>query len=420
MQTQVLKRTQDSKAVRLRREYNEKSTILEKYGKLTSPAEYYADLYGSDGDEIMPYTVSNEKSIRRAQNMDEVLQIAMFRNDIYTYSCSFFRGWPKEKLLKNVHAFVIDLDGVSPADLRVLLRREVKKLPPTYVVNSGQGIHLVYMFAVPVVGYTTRKKVLKQAIKALAGLFKVATYSYKVDPTATLVHPYRVVGSRTKLGQTAKAYKIGEKREVVELLRLLNIDTYLFEKHEKKQTTQTTQQKASYDSKVAALPTGRVRFYDSTYERVRHEVDEGHRYLSLFALAIIAYKCRVPREQAEEDITDLVDLFNQKEHIKRVRENEIEKAMKGYSQKFVRVTSYTLEEYLGFAFHRSTKRNGRTRAAHLEWARSAKNAKSAIDRTEMMRRSLAANPEATLKELVETLGWGKATVVKYRKLVQGV
>lgn len=421
MQIQVLEeRTQNSKAAQLRKEFNEKSVILEKYGELTSPAEYYADLYGSDGDEIMPYTVSNETpAIRRAQNIDEVLQIAMFRNDIYTYSCSFFGGWPKERLVNNVYAFVIDLDGVSPADLRVLLKREITKFPPSYIVNSGQGVHIVYMFTVPVAGYTKRKKVLKQAIKALAGLFKVKTYSYKVDPTATLVHPYRVVGSRTKLGQTAKAYKVGEKREVVEMLKLLNIDTYLFEKHEKKQTTQ--RKARSYNNEVAVLPTGRVRFYDSTYERVRHEVDEGHRYLSLFALAIIAYKCRIPRAQIEEDIGDLVDLFNQKEHVKRVRENEIEKAMMGYSQKFVKVNSYTLEEYLGFTFHRSTKRNGLKQREHLLIARAVKDARQKATKEIQMKRYLQEKPEASLKQIEEDLGWSRRTIVKYRKLVkQGV
>ena len=420
MQAQALeKRTKNSKAEELRREFNEKSAILEKHGKLASPAEYYEDMYGSYGNEIMPYTMSDATpAIQRARNIDEVLQIAVFRNDIYTYSCSFFGGWPKERLVKDVYAFVIDLDCVSPADLRVLLKREIKKLPPTYVVNSGQGLHIVYMFKVPVACYTKRKKVLKQAIKALAGLFKVKTYSYKVDPTATLVHAYRVVGSRTKLGQTAKAYKVGEKREVVEMLKLLNIDTYLFEKHEKKQTTQ---RKASYNNDVAVLPTGRVRFYDSTYERVRHEVDEGHRYLSLFALAIIAYKCRVPREQAEEDISDLVDLFNQKEHVKRVRENEIEKAMMGYSRKFVKVNSYTLEEYLGFAFHRSTKRNGLKQGEHLLIARAVKAAKQKATKEIQMKRYLQNNPGASLKKIEEDLGWSRRTIVKYRNLVkQGV
>ena len=427
MQTQALeKEKQNSKAVQLRREFNEKSAILEKYGKLASPVEYYEEMYGSYGNETMPYALPDEGKdeddekpaiIKRARNIDEILQIAVFRDNIYTYSCSFFHGWPREKLVNDVYAFVIDLDGVSPADLRVLLKREVKKLPPTYIVNSGQGLHLVYMFTTPVAGYKKRRKVLKQAIRALAKKFKVPTYSYEVDPTSTLVHAYRVVGSKTKLGQTAKAYKVGEKRGVVEMLKLLDMDTYLFEEHKKKPTTE---RKASHNSNVAVLPTGRVRFYDSTYERVRHEVDEGHRYLSLFALAIIAYKCRVPREQAEEDITDLVDLFNQKEHIKRVRENEIEKAMKGYSQKFVRVTSYTLEEYLGFAFHRSTKRNGLKQGEHLQIARAVKAARQKTTREIQMKRYLQQHPEASLKQLVEALGWGKATVVKYRKLVQGV
>ena len=131
MQAQALeKRTKNSKAEELRREFNEKSAILEKHGKLASPAEYYEDMYGSYGNEIMPYTMSDATpAIQRARNIDEVLQIAVFRNDIYTYSCSFFGGWPKERLVKDVYAFVIDLDCVSPADLRVLLKREIKKLP---------------------------------------------------------------------------------------------------------------------------------------------------------------------------------------------------------------------------------------------------------------------------------------------------
>lgn len=425
MQAQALEKSkQNSKAEQLRQEFNEKNEILKRYGKLTSAVEYYEDMYGSYGNEIMPYALLEKEEeekptiIQRAQNIDEILQIAAFGNYVYTYSCSFFHGWPREKLVNDVYAFVIDLDGVSPADLRVLMKREIKKLPPTYIVNSGQGVHLVYMFTNPVACYKVRKKPLKQAIKALASLFKVKTYSYEVDPTATLVHPYRVVGSRTKLGQTAKAYKIGEKREVVEMLKLLNIDTYLFEEHKKKPKTQ--RRKASYNSKVATLPTGRVRFYDSTYERVRHEVDEGHRYLSLFALAIIAYKCRIPRAQIEEDIGDLVDLFNQKEHMQKVRENEIEKALTGYSQKFVKVNSYTLEEYLGFTFHRKTKRNGLKQGEHLLIARAVKAARQKATKEIQMKRYLQKYPDASLKQMEEDLGWSRHTIIKYRKLVQGV
>ena len=169
MQAQALEKSkQNSKAEQLRQEFNEKNEILKRYGKLTSAVEYYEDMYGSYGNEIMPYALLEKEEeekptiIQRAQNIDEILQIAGFGNYVYTYSCSFFHAWPQEKLVNDVYAFVIDLDGVSPADLRVLMKREIKKLPPTYIVNSGQGVHLVYMFTNPVACYKVRKKPLKQ------------------------------------------------------------------------------------------------------------------------------------------------------------------------------------------------------------------------------------------------------------------
>ena len=113
-------------------------------------------------------------------------------------------------------------------------------------------------------------------------------------------------------------------------------------------------------------------------------------------------------------------MFNQKEHTQRVRENEIEKALMGYSQKFVKVNSCTLEEYQGFSFHRKTKRNGLKQGEHLQIARAVKSARQKATREIQMRRYLQKCPDASLKQLVEALGWGKATVVKYRKLVQGV
>jgi len=91
--------------------------------------------------------------------------------------------------------------------------------------------------------------------------------------------------------------------------------------------------------------------------------------------------------------------------------------MKGYSHKYLMVTSKQLEAWMGVEFPRQTKRNGRKRAAHLEIARASRNKKSEVDRIDMMRRCLVANPNATLSELVEQLGWSRHTIIKYRKLV---
>ena len=142
-------------------------------------------------------------------------------------------------------------------------------------------------------------------------------------------------------------------------------------------------------------------------------MDEGHRYLSLFALAIIAYKCRIPRAQIEEDIGDLVDLFNQKEHMQKVRENEIEKALTGYSQKFVKVNSYTLEEYLGFTFHRKTKRNGLKQGEHLLIARAVKAARQKATKEIQMKRYLQNNPGASLKKIQKSCEAGRVNALLF-------
>ena len=110
MQAQSLEKSKhNSKAEQLRKEFNEKNAILRKHGEEVSASQYYDDLYGKDGNETMPYTLSDaskeEKAeIQRAQNIDEILQIAIFRKDIYTYPCTFFYSWPRENLLRDIHA----------------------------------------------------------------------------------------------------------------------------------------------------------------------------------------------------------------------------------------------------------------------------------------------------------------------------
>lgn len=107
--------------------------------------------------------------------------------------------------------------------------------------------------------------------------------------------------------------------------------------------------------------------------------------------------------------------------MQKVRENEIEKALTGYSQKFVKVNSYTLEEYLGFTFHRKTKRNGLKQGEHLLIARAVKAARQKATKEIQMKRYLQNNPGASLKKIEEDLGWSRRTIVKYRNLVkQGV
>lgn len=442
MQTQEIA---TNKAIKLRKEFDLKSHYLRDFciengGEYNiSPLDYYCDLYNNDEEYLsgkkeekgkngdmkeIPFCYKLGDSIRKAPNgIDEVLQIAIFRKstEIALFPASYY-NWPLQKNLKDFYAIVIDLDGVSAADLYCLLKLEMKRLLPTYIVNSGSGVHLVYVFEKPIVAYKYRHKYIKMMIADIGDFFKKARYGYKIDPNSkSLVHPYRVIGSQTKLGQNCVVFRTGKRWSVDKMLKKLNIKTDVFKEKTARKTTATKKATPQKYDNVVETPKGNKNFYNF-FSLQMTNVEEGHRYLALFALAVVAYKCRVSREEVEDLMGALIDVYNRRGDEKVVRDYEIKKAMKGYSSKYVKVSSKQLEEWSGIEFpRRSVKRRpvGQRlkRKEHLEVARAVKNTKETETRKALMRRYLEAKPTASLNDLVDGLGWSRATIVKYRKMV---
>ena len=426
---QAQRKVDENKAERLRQEFTLKNRYLRDFciknkGEYDiAPLDYYNDLYNHDDEymsgekEKIPFCYKNKEGIKKAPGgIEEVLNMAIWQDDYAVFPASYF-GWPMEKNLCDFYAIVIDIDGISAADLYILLKVQIKQLLPTYIVNSGGGVHLVYIFEKPIAAYTYRHKAIKLMIEKVSEFFQKKGFGYRVDPASkSLVHPYRVIGSKTKLNQNCVVYKTGKKWGIDAMLKKLSIKTDVFK--DRKLTYTSEMKKTTSSAEKVFLPNAKKQFYDFILREITDIVEEGHRYMSLFALAVVAYKCRVPRAEVEDTIEAFVDMFNERTYQQRVKSYEVGKAMKGYSHKYLMVTSKQLEEWMGVEFPRKTKRNGRKRAAHLEIARAVRNKKSEVDRIAMMRRCLVANPNATLSELVEQLGWGRATVVKYRQLVQ--
>ena len=451
MHTQNSKKIPQKQVVeQLKAEFDLKSTYLRRFctevgGKCDiAPLDYYNDLYYNDEafmggrKEVdfvnkegvtekspMPFFYKIEEGIKIAYGgIEEVMQIGLFRDDIAVFPASYFR-WAKQETLSDFYAIVIDLDGVSAADLYCLLKAEVKSLMPTYIVNSGGGVHLVYVFEKPIVAYKFRHQTIKQMIHAVCEVFRKKRYGYKIDPmSASLVHPYRVIGSKTKLGKTCVAFRVGQKWSVNKMLKKLGIQTDVFKDKATRQKI-AQEKKAASDGekkeKKVSMPCGHKNFYNFFVLQMTN-VEEGHRYLALFALAVVAYKCRVKREEVEDLISALIDVYNQREHTDTVKEYELKKAMYGYSIKYVGVKAEQLEKWTGLTFPRnSVKRRPKgqrlKRNEHLKVARDIRNTKLTETKEILMRRCLQANPSATLVELMDELGWSKPTVIKYRRKI---
>ena len=145
---------------------------------------------------------------------------------------SYFGKKANTKNARYLFAIVLDIDAVTADTLRRMIwhidndpPRKSAGLPyflsPTYIVNSGHGVHLYYFLDEPVPMYKYVIDPIKKLKERLAELYwKVGSIvKDHIDPQGT-VQQYRVVGSFTKLGKgyLTSAYRVSGKRYSLEEL----------------------------------------------------------------------------------------------------------------------------------------------------------------------------------------------------------
>ena len=110
---------------------------------------------------------------------------------------------------------------------------------PTAIVVSGNGIHVVYMLDEPIPTYP-------ETLDALSDLKAILSRKLWNEKTSTdskiqyqgITQGYRMVGTKTKRGHITRAFKVGNKVSIDELLSVLeNISEYPLGKKERKSKT---------------------------------------------------------------------------------------------------------------------------------------------------------------------------------------
>lgn len=296
-----------------RYQFYDKHKILKHTFTLTSQMDYIYRVWGSNGKQDM------EILLQRYQQrddgtwkgtyfeiiIDEIFDLLLFRDDLYSYYTDFRNGKVGIKTVERVRAFCIDLDHMSPKDLKKLVSNKLTKMehPPSYIVNTGNGIHLIYLFKEPIdVSSGGRIFGMSNLLKRLAEQFKPTRgYKYKLDGQSNnLVQAYRVPGSLTKNGEISRVYKSGPEYELPVLEEWLDCKT--FSNNENPPVTQSK-------PKLEYLPNGKKSFYTYCLEKVRIP-DKTNRYMAMFAIAIIGWKCRIPKERVLQDLKELLNYYN--------------------------------------------------------------------------------------------------------------
>lgn len=419
----------------MRSDFNNKSILLSKLYTQLSPYEFVDEVW-KNPDKLM---LIFEEDMYREMEYDEAFDIWVHRDDVYVSPCSFFQGCYLTKTVNEVFAFVIDVDNITAAGLEQVIKNQLDNtIPlPSYIVNSGGGVHLYYVFNKPIPYFHANRLLLKQMYNRLWYVCDM-NISCRVDKTG-IIQPFRPPGSRTKLGQTAAAYQVSGDWNPISLMKRLGIEpdeetgelpkiSYWDPMGYKRDKKKKVKQRAATGGNASP------KFYDYCYERILKKTREGHRYLSMYALAVVAYKTRTPKERLESDLQFLWEKFNATGS--EMKRKELDKALKGYSPVREKVTSQTLEEWFGWEFPRnSVVRKGNDQKTHLAIARftrdlkmlqqgrkwtdgngrpkGAKDKDPRKTKQQQVQEWRLANPEGKKADCIRETGISKPTVYKW-------
>ena len=323
----------------------------------------------------------------------------------------------RSKNARFCYGFAIDLDGVTTDHLANLLHQMRTKdthfpntfLPPAnFIVTSGNGIHVYYLFASPVPMFERQKLVLnalKHFITSKLWQYKITTSIEKVQ-YQSILQGFRVPGTLTKFGTEVRAFFNEDARyykpsdfiwyknypEQKKNMPIMGDKTITFEDLDLVDGSKNNplgyrleyakeKWPRWYERRVLNKEGRSVwrfdrRLYDWWYRMINTEdkVVVGHRYNCLLCLSVYAAKCGVPFEDLKRDAYGFLERFEAltTQEDNHFTADDVEAALKGYNEEFCTMTIKTISRLSGITIKKSA-RKGRRQDKHLAGARAIQN-----------------------------------------------
>lgn len=361
-------------------QYGDKNSILEEFGEPVSAWTMYEDIFG-DMEQLMPIVIIDEDEQKHLVKMsiEEAVETARGRNDVLMGGCTYFKEFVSKQTAKDIYAFIIDMDNVYSGILLRAFQRDWatangQPLPmPTYIVNSGIGLHLYFVLDEPLPHFKRNAEDIDRLYRELAEQ-QTTKRNYLRRQVQWFGQDFRMAGGCGKDMWLNTAFRVGKKWGADELAAACGLNIHFSKCGEVWKPSGKAKKGKAY-RKRQGWYTNRA-FYDSALRQCREKSVEGWRYTSMCALSVIAWKCNVPYEEVERDLYSLLPDFN-RDARQKVKEREVVSALKMYGEKAMLTQRQRLEDWQGWKYS-PIKRNGRKQAQHLEIARGVRELKGKI------------------------------------------
>lgn len=358
-----------------------------------------------------------------------------------------YRG--KQRTAKNAHhlwGIAIDLDDVGVPQLEDLLHQiSIDLLPePTYIVNSGHGVHLYYLLEYPIPLYPW---VHKSVARLKHGLTDIVWNNYtSQNPKKQfqgIFQGFRMPGTQTKLGENliVTAFKVGTKHTLKYLSDFVD-EEYKFDAID--ELNHLTLEEARtlypdwYERRIVKEEPKRgytcnKGLYDWWKGKIKEGAFDGNRYNCVSILMVYAVKCDIPKKQAIEDALEMLPWLNSLtvHPENQFTEQDVWDASEYYDEvdpyRYKTMTVKTISAKTGIKIERC-RRNHLEQDVHLELARDRKktlkrlgklkNPEGRPPKQSDVMDYLKANPGVTnVSEIARQCGVSRNTVYKYLKMM---
>lgn len=347
------------------------------------------------------------------------------------------------KNARYMYAMCIEIDGIKGAvgigELFYSWRREVLPLPqPTYIVASGSGLHLYFVFEKPVPMYPKlfrQWSILKKQLTRTFWSTYVSTLAEHVQ-YESLNQAFRMPGTLTKSGARALAFRTGSKVTPQYMNHFAfeenRVDLTVKNEHtleEAKELYPDWYQRRIINKEERGHFSRHEGIYHNWKQKIYFGATVGHRYNCLENLCALAVQCNIPRKQLVKDCQQLAIKFEQltNKDDNHFTQYDIDSALRiydnpndnAYRRKVEIVSART-----GIPLTRN-RRNGRPQKVHLEIARGTQeiiNRANGTDwragngrksKRDVVKKWRAENPNGKKIQCERETGLSRPTVLKW-------
>lgn len=335
-------------------------------------------------------------------------------------------------------AMIFDLDGVTDSTLNNYMsgavRAEVYPIP-NYVILSGHGVHLYYIFEEPISLYPYLKIQLKTLKYALTEkMWNMYTSKDSKKQFQGINQGFRVIGGKTKIdGVKVRAFKMNESPFTLKELSEFVPEEYRIDERKlwKESKITLTEAKKLYPEwyekriekgeKVKGHWTCKHDLYDWWKRKIKIGATFHHRYFNIMCLAIYAVKAGIEWDELKNDAYGLIPFMNEIVPDDCFTESDVKSALECYDERYVTFPIDDIVKLSGIQIEKN-KRNGRKQSDHIKLMNFVRDEINRTDwrnkegrpsKADEVRKWRQLHPEGKKAACVRDTGLSRPTVYKY-------